>query len=79
MARVPPNGSTVIHTCHWGVYEDSVKWIELPPCIAGKASSLQSHEGVELYPLEIIIVLHFILRLTLFSSKLYADHEQSSL
>ena len=45
VARVPPGGST----CIIGAYdEDSIRWSELPPCIAGKASSLQSHERVEL-------------------------------
>ena len=49
VACVPPGGSTSII----GAYdEDCIRWIELPPCIAGKASSLQSHGRVELIPLE---------------------------
>ena len=49
-ALVPPGGPTRMI----GAYdEDSSKWTELPPCIAGKASSLGSHERVELTPLEI--------------------------
>ena len=47
---MPPGGYTRII----GAYdEDSIKWIELQPCIAGRASLLQSHEQVELTPLEI--------------------------
>ena len=47
---LPPGDSTRII----GAYdEDSIKWIELSPLIAGKASSLQSHERVELTPLEV--------------------------
>ena len=43
VARVPPDGSTRVI----GAYdEDSIKWIELPPCIVGKAPSLHSHEQV---------------------------------
>ena len=50
VAHVPHGGSTGII----GAYdEDSTRWIELPPCIAGKASSLQSHGRVELTPQEI--------------------------
>ena len=52
VASVPPDGFTHVT----GAYaEDRIKWIdlELQPCIAGKAYSLQSHEQVELSPLEI--------------------------
>ena len=50
VARLPPGDSTGII----GAYgEDSIRWIELPPCIAGMASSLQPHEREELTRLEI--------------------------
>ena len=43
-----PCGSASVY----GAYdEDSIKWIEHSPCIAGKTSSHQSHERVELSPL----------------------------
>ena len=45
VACVPPGGSTSIIRAY---DEDCLRWIELPPCIAGKASSLQSHEYMEL-------------------------------
>jgi len=32
-----------------GAYEKTcIRWVDLPPCIAGKATSLESHERVEL-------------------------------
>ena len=35
-----------------GAYDKTcIRWVDLPPCIVGKASSLESHERVELISL----------------------------
>ena len=46
--------------------EYSMEGIQLPPCIAGKASSLQSDNHLELTPLEILRNYNAPLCLTLF-------------
>ena len=78
VSRVFPGDSTRVT----GAYdEDGIKWIELPPCIAGKASSLESMKEWSLphWRSRNILMLHYMLCLTLILSKPYADHQQSFL